>query len=258
MHAVARDITAQRAVERAKDDFVSLVSHELRTPLTSIKGSLTLLASGRVAEMPPTAQRLLAIASQNADRLVRLVNDILNLQRLGSEHDSPHIRCEEFAPVLHEAANAIRGIADAEFVAVEVDACDGQAWIDRDRMLQVLVNLLGNAVKFSQPGGVVTLSATQEDSQWRIRVRDQGRGIPASELERIFERFYQVDATDARAHAGSGLGLSICRRIVEQHSGQISVTSELQIGSVFTVTLPCDPMRTTASLASAVLTGAIS
>lgn len=257
MHAVARDITAQRAVERAKDDFVSLVSHELRTPLTSIKGSLTLLASGRVAEMPPTAQRLLAIASQNADRLVRLVNDILNLQRLGSEHDSPHIRCEEFAPVLHEAANAIRGIADAEFVAVEVDACDGPAWIDRDRMLQVLVNLLGNAVKFSQPGGVVTLSATQEDSQWRIDVRDQGRGIPASELERIFERFYQVDATDARAHAGSGLGLSICRRIVEQHSGQISVTSELQIGSVFTVTLPCDPVRTTASLASAVLTGAI-
>lgn len=256
MHAVARDITAQRAVERAKDDFVSLVSHELRTPLTSIKGSLTLLASGRVAEMPPTAQRLLAIASQNADRLVRLVNDILNLQRLGSDHDAPNIRCEEIAPVLHEAANAIRGIADAELVAVEVDTCDGDAWIDRDRMLQVLVNLLGNAVKFSQPGGIVTLSATREESQWRIRVRDQGRGIPASELERIFERFHQVDATDARAHAGSGLGLSICRRIVEQHSGQISATSELQIGSVFTVTLPCDPVSTTALLASAVLTGA--
>ena len=148
--------------------------------------------------MPPTAQRLLAIASQNADRLVRLVNDILILQRLGSEHDSPHIRCEEFAPVLHEAANAIRGIADAEFVAVEVDACDGPAWIDRDRMLQVLVNLLGNAVKFSQPGGVVTLSATQEDSQWRIDVRDQG---PANWSESLNDFIRWMQRMPARTPA---------------------------------------------------------
>ena len=256
MHAVARDITAQRAIERAKDDFVALVSHELRTPLTSIKGSLSLLASGRIAELSPSAQRLLAMASQNADRLVRLVNDILDLQRLELQPASPTIRRVELAPVLHEAANAIRGVADAELVAVHVATCDGDAWMDRDRMLQVLVNLLANAVKFSHAGGVVMLSAERADGCWRIQVRDQGRGIPASELERIFERFHQVDATDARAYAGSGLGLAICRQIMVQHAGQISATSDLGNGSVFTITLPHNPVTSMASLTSSPLAGA--
>ncbi len=256
MHAVARDITAQHAIERAKDDFVSLVSHELRTPLTSIKGSLALLASGRIETLSPTAQRLLAMASQNADRLVRMVNGILDLQRLDSQPASATICREALAPVLHEAANAVRGIADAELVTVHVDDCTGDAWIDRDRMVQVLVNLLGNAIKFSHPGGIVTLSAVREHGHWHIDVRDHGCGIPVGELERIFERFHQVDASDARAHAGSGLGLSICRQIVAQHAGHITATSELQHGSVFTVTLPCDSLHAETAHPSPSMAGA--
>ena len=241
VQAVARDMTARYEVEREKNEFVSLVSHELRTPLTSIRGSLGLLASGQLGELPGRAQRMMEIAAQNTDRLVRLVNDILDLQRLDSNVSVLDVRSATVAELMAEAADAVRGVADVSGVRLLVEQCRGDVYVDRDRIVQVLVNLLGNAVKFSATGDTVWLEGELHADGLVLRVRDRGRGIPAAELERVFERFHQVDSSDARQHSGSGLGLAISRRIVEQHGGRIQVESLLGKGSTFSVTLPLEP-----------------
>jgi PAS domain S-box-containing protein len=241
-----RDVSESREVERLKKEFVSTVSHELRTPLTSIRGSLGLLAGGVLGKLPPEAVEVVAVAERNVVRLVRLINDILDLERLDTGRIEMHFETVTLASVFARSLEAVGSFAAQEGIELECSATAGQVWGDGDRLVQVLVNLLSNAVKFSPRGGVVRLSAASEGGWAQVRVADQGRGIPASFREAIFERFRQVEASDARQKGGSGLGLAICKAIIEQHGGSIGVESEEGQGSVFWLRLPVSPRETPA------------
>ncbi len=234
------DIRRRGEVERIKDELVSVVSHELRTPLTSIRGSLGLLASGKLGPLSPQGERMLQTANQNADRLVRLIGDTLDLERL--ESTMPLERgWTEVERVVLPAVETLRGAAEERGVLLESFIPPGLALnVDADRVEQVLVNLLSNAVKFSPPGAVVKLAAERRGAEVLFAVVDRGRGIPAGQLEHVFERFRQVDSSDAREKGGTGLGLAICRSIVQQHGGRIWAASEVGAGSTFFFTLPLD------------------
>jgi PAS domain S-box-containing protein len=236
--AVGRDVTERRQVERLKDEFISVASHELRTPLTSIRAALGLLESGLMDKQPERARHTLRIATRNSERLARLLNDILDLERLNSGIVRVQRRPYDVGEVMQQAAETVRAAAEAANVLLVIDPVRVTASMDADRMCQVLVNLLGNAVKFSPVGGTVWLSAAADDDGLTLAVRDQGRGIPADKLDAIFQRFTQVDVSDARDRGGSGLGLAICRTIVEQHGGRIWAESRDGAGSVFRVRLP--------------------
>jgi PAS domain S-box-containing protein len=236
---IVRDITERRAVERMKDEFISVVSHELRTPLTSIRGSLGLLAGGLLERAPDKARRMLDIAVANTDRLVRLINDILDIERIESGKVTMQLQSCEAASLMTQAVESVRAIADKAGVTLELSTPpSAHLWADSDRIIQTLTNLLGNAIKFSPSGATVWLSAQLQSEQIVFHVKDQGRGIPEDKLEQIFERFQQVDASDAREKGGTGLGLAICRSIVQQHGGHIWVESTIGQGSTFSFTLP--------------------
>ncbi|HKY75761.1 MAG TPA: GAF domain-containing sensor histidine kinase [Acidimicrobiia bacterium] len=229
----------RRQVERLKDEIVSVVSHELRTPLTSIRGSLGVLAGGLVGALPPEAAHMVDIAVENTDRLVRLVDDVLDLRRIESGAPLSRRPCAA-AGMLADAVAATAALGDAAGVELQIDPVDEGLEVDadHDRIVQVLTGLVGNAAKFSPPGSVVRLGAEAENGAVVFSVRDQGRGIPPDQLERIFEPFEQVDGSDAREKGGTGLGLAIARSIVEQHGGSIWVESEVDRGSVFRFTVP--------------------
>ncbi|HET7230516.1 MAG TPA: PAS domain S-box protein [Longimicrobium sp.] len=243
LHAVARDISARHEVERLKNEFVSIVSHELRTPLTSIRGSLGLLGSGKLGELPERAQRLVDIATQNSERLVRLINDILDIERIESGAISMERRAASTGDLVRQAVNAVRGMAERAGVALEARVDEFELQADPDRIVQVLTNLISNAVKFSpaDAGAAVTVSVERDGGGARFQVADQGRGIPEDKLDTIFERFQQVDSSDSRQKGGTGLGLAISRTIVQQHGGEIGVESRLGHGSTFTFTIPPAP-----------------
>ncbi|MBB4634863.1 ATP-binding protein [Longimicrobium terrae] len=233
-----RDVTERREVERMKDEFVSIVSHELRTPLTSIRGSLGLLAAGKLGEVPEKGRRMLDIAVQNTDRLVRLINDILDIERIESGRVTMEVRSTDAAELAHQAVEVMAAMAERAGIRLFAWAERLPLAADPDRILQVLTNLLSNAVKFSPPGGEVTVTTEAREGEVLFRVVDQGRGIPEDRLDAIFERFQQVDSSDAREKGGTGLGLAICRSIVQQHGGRIWVESEMGKGSTFLFTLP--------------------
>jgi signal transduction histidine kinase/ActR/RegA family two-component response regulator len=231
-------VTDLRAVDRLKSEFVSVVSHELRTPLTSIRGSLGLLASGAMGEMPPDAAQMLSIAVNNTDRLVRLINDILDLERIEAGRETMDIRPCRAERVINDAASSVEGAASAAGVTLEVRPVDAVLHADPDRLVQALTNLAGNAIKFSEPGTTVVIEGVVDGDDVALRVIDHGRGIPPEMLHVIFERFRQVDASDARGKGGTGLGLAITKSIVERHDGRIEVTSKVGEGSCFSIVLP--------------------
>lgn len=233
-----RDITERLAVERLKDEFVSTVSHELRTPLTSIRGALGLLLSGHIGSFSQRASRMLDIALTNTDRLVRLINDILDLEKLTSSGVDLHRQSVAASILMRDAIDVVQHLADKADITIVSDSDETSLWVDPDRLVQTLTNLLGNAIKFSPEGTTVRLTGKEEDGSFVFRVADQGRGIPAEKLESIFERFKQVDASDSRDKGGSGLGLSICRSIVSAHEGRIWAESRVGEGSTFIFTLP--------------------
>ncbi|MGH7961626.1 MAG: sensor histidine kinase, partial [Candidatus Binatia bacterium] len=216
-----RDITERRAVERMKEEFVSLVSHELRTPLTSIRGSLGLLAGGVLGPLSKKGKRMLDIAVANTDRLIRLLNDILDIERMASGQVIMQKQVCYAADLMAQAAEVMQAMAEKAEVSLSVAPVSVRLQADPDRMLQTLTNLLSNAIKFSPPGATVQLSAERHEGVLSFMVRDQGRGIPADKLDSIFERFQQVHTSDRRDKGGTGLGLAICRSIVQQHGGHI-------------------------------------
>ncbi|MHB1510378.1 MAG: PAS domain S-box protein [Acidimicrobiales bacterium] len=236
--AVVQDVTSRKDAERVKDEFVSVTSHELRTPLTSIRGALGLLAGGVVGDLPDSAQRMLDIAVQSTDRLIRLINEILDLERLTSGKLSLSLEACDAAGLISRAVEEIRGAADEVEVEVRAATAGGRVWADPDRIIQTLTNLVGNAIKFSPRPATVEVSAKVDGDHVRFAVEDHGQGIPADQLETVFERFRQVDASDSRARGGTGLGLAICRTIVEQHGGRIWAESVLGEGTILSFTLP--------------------
>jgi PAS domain S-box-containing protein len=233
-----KDITERQIVERMKDEFVSVVSHELRTPLTSLHGALRMLSSGLLDSQPAKGKRLLDIAVDSTDRLVRLINDILDVQRIESGKVAMEKKACSVADLMAHAVDVMQAMADKTGVTLAIDPLAAFLWVDSDRIMQTLTNLLSNAIKFSSPGSTVWLKAQEQEKYVLFQVKDQGRGIPSDKLESIFERFQQVDTSDARNHEGTGLGLAICRSIVQQHDGQIWVESALGEGSTFYFTLP--------------------
>ena len=233
-----RDISQRFALDRLKDEFVSTVSHELRTPLTSIRGALGLLSAGLLANVSEKAANLLRIALSNSDRLVRLINDILDLERIQSGREPLSFRTISLSEIIRQAIDGMQPVADAAGVQLIHDANSVELSADPDRLLQVITNLLSNAVKFSPEGATVAVTLREEVNGITLSVIDQGRGIPADKLDSIFDRFQQVDASDSRQKGGSGLGLAICRTIVQQHGGHIWAERNPVVGSTFRVTLP--------------------
>jgi PAS domain S-box-containing protein len=234
------DITERDTVERMKREFLSIVSHELRTPLASIRGALGLLSSGRLIDDPETAQEMIEIAKEDTERLVRLVNDILDLERLESGQFTLKKHWCDAATLMRRSIESLQPLAEESQLSLSYEPLSLEIFVDGDRMVQTLINLLGNAIKFSSPGSEVCLRAEPMDAGRSIcfQVKDEGRGIPHDKLDLIFERFQQVNATDARQHNGTGLGLAISRNIVQLHGGRIWVESTVGKGSTFYIWLP--------------------
>ncbi len=232
-----RDITERCAVERLKGEFISTVSHELRTPLTAIRGALGLLQSGMIGTMAPRGQRMLDLAVSNTDRLVRLISDILDQERIESGQLVLVPAPADAHVLASEAVEGVRVVADKAGVELVVETVHETLTVDSDRITQTLTNLLSNAIKFSPRGSRVTIGGESHDHAYVFHVADQGRGIPKEMLESIFERFRQVDASDSRQKGGTGLGLSICRSIVDAHRGRIWAESGPS-GSTFRFSIP--------------------
>jgi PAS domain S-box-containing protein len=240
-----QDISERREVDRLKSEFVSTVSHELRTPLTSIRGSLGLLAAGVLGDLPPQVRDLLRLAERNVVRLTALINDILDFERLdsgGLEIQSTDVGLQ---PLFEQSLESVRPVADEQQIALISSPTELRVRADGARIVQLLVNLVSNAIKFSPPGREIRVWAEEEeDDAWvRTFVKDRGQGIPASYHQRIFERFVHVETADKRDKGGTGLGLAICKAIVEQHGGRIGVDSEPGMGSTFWFDLPSAASR---------------
>ena len=233
------DVTEARALEQLKHDFVSNVSHELRTPLTSIKGALGLVLSGAAGEVAPRAESMLQIAQRNAERLVLIVNDILDLEKISAGKMAFDFVTRDLRDALEEANRAVAAYSDQFDVRIRTDVPDHPVFAayDFDRMLQVLTNLISNACKFSRPNTEVVVSLLADDKQVVIKVEDTGVGIPESALETIFDRFSQAGGADRREKGGTGLGLSIVKAIVENHGGTVTLQSELNVGTSVSITL---------------------
>lgn len=266
------DISDRHELDRIKDEFISIVSHELRTPLTAIRGSLGILETGVLNEEPETAHHMLRVAVRNSDRLVRLVNDILDLERLESGKIQLTMEPCQVSDLMEMALESVQTIATEAEVTLHRTPINAQVCAAPDAIVQALTNLLGNAIKFSSPGSTVWLKVERKNGEWGVGngerqeatqtsnlkpqtssptrhsplptpcivfiVKDQGRGIPAGKLDNIFGRFQQVDVSDARQKGGTGLGLAICKSIIQQHGGQIWVESVVGQGSTFYFTLP--------------------
>ncbi len=237
---IVRDITERKRIEQLKSEFVSTVSHELRTPLTSIRGALGLLAGGRIGEISTEAGEMVNIALNNSERLVRLINDILDVEKIRSGKLDFRIKKLDLTEVITEAVEANQGFAlahDTNIVhAGELQSVQVRA--DPDRLAQVLANLLSNAAKFSPQGKDIEISMEVTADRVRVAVRDRGPGVPEEFRERLFERFAQADASDSRRNTGTGLGLSIAKAIVERMGGTIGYEPAKDCGSRFYFELP--------------------
>lgn len=246
LFSLVSDISDRKAAEQMKDEFVSVVSHELRTPLTSVHGSLKLLSTGKLGELNVQGKELLEIALKNTERLTRLINDVLDLERIGSEKTQLSLEKCSVPALLKNAVEAMQAMADDYGIILSIQPVDdpeaAYVWADADQVMQALTNLLSNAVKFSLQGSAVWVRARAlENDKIEFLVKDSGRGIPSDKLETIFERFQQVDTSDSRERGGTGLGLAICREIIQHHQGRIWAKSVHGKGSSFYFTLPKPP-----------------
>jgi len=225
-----------------KDEFVAMVSHELRTPLTSIAASLGLLEDGIVATLSDDALEILRVARTNSDRMISLVDDLLDFERMGSGVFELHRESSFISEILDQSIDCVQGIADRSGVLLKREDrydIESRVLCDVNRIVQVLVNLFGNAIKFAGEDSTVTIrTEVVDDELLAFSVIDRGNGIAASSIARLFDPFWQDDSSAARRVGGSGLGLAISKRIVDQHHGRIEVDSTVGVGSTFRVVLP--------------------
>ncbi|GEM_PF-2293413 len=238
---ISRDVTARQEVEDMKNQFISIVSHELRTPLTSIRGSLGLLIGEAAGQLPPTAHSMLSIALRNTDRLLSLINDLLDIERIEAGRLVMNMQPTELTNLIEQTIEANAAYGTQYKVTFELTHRVPNAIVhaDPDRLMQVFTNLLSNAAKFSPPNSVVEIGVKHlPNDNYRIWITDHGSGIPKAFYRHIFEKFAQADASDSRQKGGTGLGLSITKAIVEQLGGTISFSSQLNQGTTFYVDLP--------------------
>ncbi len=228
------------AAYEAKSQFLSVVSHELRTPITSIKGPLNLICSGVVGSVPENLRQMLTVANKNSDRLASLIDDLLDLQALDAGKMTLHFQPIRLADLVKDAVEATGGYLREKQVSVNTGSLDGSIVVNGDekRLMQVMANILSNAIKFSEDGGDVDVSLSVSGSTASIAVRDYGRGIPPGSEDKVFGEFSQIDSSDGRRFGGTGLGMSISKRILSHHDGTIEYDSKIGEGSTFFVTLP--------------------
>ena len=238
--SIVEDITGRKRIERMKNEFLSTVSHELRTPLTSIAGALGLLNGGVLSGIPESAKPLLDIATKNSQRLMLLINDLLDMDKIMAGKMRLDLQAQALMPIVEQALEAIQGYGDSlevNFVLTQ-RADDVEVRVDSQRMMQVLANFLSNAAKFSPKGEVVTVAVRKTDGRVRVEVADRGPGIPDDFRQRIFQKFSQADSSDTRQMGGTGLGLAITKELVVHMHGEIGFESEVGNGTLFFVELP--------------------
>jgi PAS domain S-box-containing protein len=249
---VIEDITLAQEMERMKSEFTAVVSHELRTPLTSIRGSLGLILGVMSTSLPAKVRELLEIAQTNCERLVLLVNDILDIEKFSAGQMRFDVRDVSLAHVVLQAVEANEGYARRLNARIDLSAVPSE-WrvtVDPERFIQVMSNLLSNAAKYSPPGGTVRVWAERRGDAWRVNVRDDGPGIPEEFQSRIFEKFSQADSSATREKGGTGLGLHIARRFTEHMHGRIGFETAAGAGSTFWVELPAAPVNVASGTAA--------
>ena len=237
---LARDVTERQRIDKMKNEFISTVSHELRTPLTSIRGSIGLMSGGVFGQLPEEIMDILKIANNNTERLLILINDILDIQKIESGHMTFNFDCFEVMPFLEQALNDNAAYAEQYNIKfVITDKVDGaKVKADKARMMQVMANLLSNAAKFSFENKEVEVGLTRHNDGLRISVTDYGMVVPEEFKDKVFEKFIQHDSSDTRQKGGTGLGLSITKLIIESHDGHIGFTSKEGGATIFYVDLP--------------------
>jgi PAS domain S-box-containing protein len=241
LFCVAHDVTEVRRIDRLKQEFVAMVSHDLRTPLSSIRGTLSLLSEGVYDPKSEMGKKRIADAEISIDRLVNLIGDVLDIEKLEAGQMTVDLDVVSLSQVVDESIEAVRGVAEQQKITLETKIIDGEdvdVLGDNDRLVQVMVNLLSNAIKFSPQGSSVKIEVKADGGMNEMRVVDRGRGIPANNLEIIFERFKQIQSDDGKRGKGTGLGLAICKAIVSAHNGTIGVESKEGQGSTFWIKLP--------------------
>ena len=249
-----QDISRLREVDRMKEEFVSIVSHELRTPLTSIRGSIQLVVGEPGSVPDPEHRNLLQIALNNCERLVRIINDILDVSKIESGNLALHKKAVNVAELVRQSVDVVASPARHADVKIDVKlpADLRPVMVDQDRIVQALVNLLSNAVKFAPGGSTITIAAMSTEQTVTVSVTDEGEGIAPENLSRLFRKFHQVDSSSSRRKGGTGLGLAITKALVEQHGGRIYVDSELNKGTRFSFTLPVATPEEAAAVAPVV------
>jgi signal transduction histidine kinase len=246
--SVAKDISEKhrfqrrlRDLDKMKSDFVSNVSHELRTPLTAIKGSVDNMLDGITGTLNEKQTRYLGRIKSNADRLGRLITDLLDLSKIEAGKIDLRPAYLTIDALAREVAEVLRTVAAEKLISLEVLSPRGEmnVWADRDKVVQILMNLVGNALKFTPINGKVTITIDAPDAEWvKCSVVDSGPGIPADEAVKIFDKFYQLEQSNKQKAKGTGLGLAISKALVDMHGGRIWIESQIDEGSCFSFTLP--------------------
>jgi PAS domain S-box-containing protein len=230
---VMHDITDRKELERAKQEFVNMISHDLRSPLTSLKVTLDLFLNGVFGDQTSKATARLQAMDESITRLIRLISDLLDVEKFEAGQMQLNVQPTDAKQIVEIAVDSVHGMAEAQKVELKAIPNNMTVSADADRIVQVLVNLISNAIKFSPPNSTVEVRSLVRDGFGEFRVIDKGRGIPASHVNQVFERFKQVDIKDSTEKKGTGLGLAICKNIVEAHGGTIGVDSEAGVGSQF-------------------------
>ncbi len=246
------------AANTAKTQFLAMVTHELRTPLTSIKGSIDLIDSGHLGDIPDKMAPVFAIASKNSMRLNQLINELLDVQKIESGAMVFHPVPVDLAAMVQDSVKAIDGYAGGHSVTVTTKIAEGDFQVSGDfgRLMQIMANVLSNAIKFSDESDVVEVTLERVGERARISVKDEGIGIPEGAHETVFEKFSQVDASDRRSYGGTGLGLNITKQLLNLHNGSIDFTSEIGKGTTFFIDLDlCDQPAEETAQPSPVTTG---
>lgn len=242
---LARDVTERERIDKMKNEFISTVSHELRTPLTSIQGSIGLINGGACGEIPPKAQEIITIAANNTSRLLLLINDILDIQKIESGVLEMKFEDMDIVPILKQSLEDNIAYAKKYGVTFVLQPIEADLYIhaDKHRLMQVMANLLSNAAKFSYENGIVEISASLQDKdKIKISINNHGQGIPKEFHSKIFGKFSQVDSSDTREKGGTGLGLNITKTIIEKHGGTIGFNSDSDEGTTFYFELPVSDM----------------
>lgn len=236
--ASIQDISERHEVERLKREFTAMVTHDLRTPLTSIQAFLAILDAGGFGELSEKGHEKVAVAERNVSRLVQLINDLLDIEKLDAGLFQLDLEPVEVASIVERSVEGVRALAEQNKIAIETKVQNAVVTADGDRLVQVVVNLLSNAIKFSPADSTIVVGSSTTAEWVEIAVEDEGRGVPKEHQESIFERFSQVHVADGRRGIGTGLGLALCKAIIEAHKGTIAVDSDGSKGSRFYFRIP--------------------